>query len=185
MHQTPLKGIVHNGIEYLPCSGKGLGGKEAPLNSWGKTRVRTNLPKAYFGKFEVYAGVCGCCRTLCTRCSSFLKFAEILSGEEARAARNGKKKVFRNQFSQKSPRALHVLNHGWWRLAVGGWRLAVGNWRLAAVGGGWRRLVVGDWWLVVVGSGWQLAAGRRWRLAAVGGWRLVTVGGWRLVAVGG
>ena len=46
-----------------------------------------------------------------------------------------KKKVFRNQFSQKSPRALHVLNHGWWRLAVGGWRLvAVGGWRLA-VGG--------------------------------------------------
>ena len=64
--------------------------------------------------------------------------------------------MFRNQFSQKSPRALHVLNHGWWRLTVG-------------VGGGWRRLVVGDWWLVAVGSGWQLAVGRRWRLAAVGG----------------
>ena len=86
-----------------------------------------------------------------------------------RAVLNGKKKVFQNQFSQKSPRALHVLNHGWWRLAVGGW------WRLA----------VGDWWLVAVGSGWQLAVGRRWQLAAVGGWRLVAVGGWRLVAVGG
>ena len=63
-----------------------------------------------------------------------------------RAVLNGKKKVFRNQFSQKSPRALHVLNHGWWRLAVGGWRrLAVGSWQLA-VGGGW-------WWLAAVG-GW-------------------------------
>ena len=69
-----------------------------------------------------------------------------------RAVLNGKKKVFRNQFSQKSPRALHVLNHGWWRLAVGGWQLAVGG-------------------------GWQLAVGRRWRLAAVGGWRLLAVGG--------
>ena len=36
--------------------------------------------------------------------------------------------MFRNQFSQKSPRALHVLNHGWWRLAVdASWRLAVGG----------------------------------------------------------
>ena len=52
-----------------------------------------------------------------------------------RAVLNRKKKVFRHQFSQKSPRALHVLNHGWWWLAVGGWRLAVGNWRLVAVGG--------------------------------------------------
>ena len=85
--------------------------------------------------------------------------------------------------SQKSPRALHVLNHGWWQLAVGGWRLAVGSWQLA-VGGGWRRLVAGGWWLEAVGSGWQLTVGRRWRLAAVGGWRLVAVGGWRLVAVG-
>ena len=50
-----------------------------------------------------------------------------------RAVLNGKKKVFQNQFSQKSPRALHVLNHGWWRL------VAVGGWRLAAVGG-WRSL---------------------------------------------
>ena len=56
-----------------------------------------------------------------------------------------KKKVFRYQFSQKSPRALLVLNHGWWRLAVGGWRrLAVGSWQLA-VGGGW-------WWLAAVGG---------------------------------
>ena len=51
--------------------------------------------------------------------------------------------MFQNQFSQKSPRALHVLNHGWWRLAVGGWRLAVGNWRLVAVGGWWRLAVGG------------------------------------------
>ena len=94
-----------------------------------------------------------------------------------RGVLNGKKKVFQNQFSQKSPRALHVLNHGWWQLAVGGgWRLAVRNWRLVAVGGGWRRLVAGGWWLEAVGSGWQLAVGRRWRLAAVGGWRLVAVG---------
>ena len=57
---------------------------------------------------------------------------------EARGVLNGKKKVFQNQFSQKSPRALHVLNHGWWRLAVG-------NWRLVAVGGGW-------WWLAAVGG---------------------------------
>ena len=56
---------------------------------------------------------------------------------ESRAVVNGeKKKVFRYQFSQKSPRALHVFNHGWWRLAVGAWwRLAVSNLRLAAVGG--------------------------------------------------
>ena len=95
----------------------------------------------------------------------------------------GKKKVFRYQFSQKSP-ALHVLNHGWWQLAVGGWRrLAVGSW-LLAVGGGWRRLVAGGWWLEAVGSGWQLAVGRRWRLAAVGGWRLVVGGWWRLAVDG-
>ena len=115
----------------------------------------------------------------------------------------GKKKVFQNQFSQKGPRALHVLNHGWWRLAVGGWRLAVGgwrlavgNWRLVVVGGGWW-LVIGGWWrLAVVGSwrlvaaggwqrlvagGWWLAVGGGWRLMGVGGWRLMGVGGWRLV----
>ena len=104
----------------------------------------------------------------------------------ARGVLNGKKKkVFRYQFSQKSPRALHVLNHGSWRLAVGGWwRLAVGNWRLVAVGGGWRWLVAGGWWLEAVGSGWQLAVGRRWRLAAVGGWRLVVGGWWRLAVDG-
>ena len=69
----------------------------------------------------------------------------VRGGAECRAVLNGKKKVFRNQFSQKSPRALHVLNHGWWRLAVGGWQLvAVGcRWRLAAVGGGWRLAVDG------------------------------------------
>ena len=93
--------------------------------------------------------------------------------------------MFQNQFSEKSPRALHVLNHGWWRLAVGGWRLAVGNWWLVAVGGGWRRLVVGDWWLVV-GGGWQWLAVGGWLPLAVGGgwWLAVAVGGWRLV-VGG
>ena len=93
-----------------------------------------------------------------------------------------KEKVFRYQFSQKSLRALHVLNHGWWRLAVGGWRLAVGGWQLA-VGGGWRRLVVGDWWLVavdMVGS-WRLVAAGGWWLAVGGGWRLAGVGGRRLV----
>ena len=86
----------------------------------------------------------------------------------AKAVLNGKKKCSVTQFSQKSPRALHMLNHGWWQLAVGGWQLVVG--------GGWW-LVIGGWWLVAVGSGWQLAVGRRWRLAAVGGWRLVAVGG--------
>ena len=90
----------------------------------------------------------------------------------------GKKKVFRYQFFQKSPRALHVLNHGWWQLAVGGWRrLAVGSWQLA-VGGGW-------WWLAAVG-GWPLVVGGGWQWLAVGGWSPLAVGGgwWRLVAVG-
>ena len=41
-----------------------------------------------------------------------------------------KKKCSRTSFPKKAPRALHVLNHGWWRLAVGG-----GWWWLAAVGG--------------------------------------------------
>ena len=80
--------------------------------------------------------------------------------------------------SQKSPRALHVLNHGWWQLAVGGWRrLAVGSWQLA-VGGGW-------WWLAAVG-GWRLVVGGSWQWLAVGGWSPLAVGGgwWRLV-VGG
>ena len=88
-----------------------------------------------------------------------------------------KKKVFRYQFSQKSPRALHVLNHGWWQLAVGGWRLAaVGGWQLAT--GGW-------WRLVVVGGGWWLAVGGWRRLAVVGSWRLVAAGGWRRLVAGG
>ena len=73
------------------------------------------------------------------------------------------KKVFRNQFSQKSPRALHVLNHGWWRLAVGG------GWQLAT-GGGWRRLVVGGWWRLAVGGWSPLAVGGGWWLAVGGGW---------------
>ena len=97
-----------------------------------------------------------------------------------RGVLNGnKKKVFRYQVSQKSPRALHVLNHGWWRLAVGGgwWWLAVGSWQLA-VGGGW-------WWLVVVGGGWLLAVGGWRRLAVVGSWRLVAAGGWRRLVAGG
>ena len=81
----------------------------------------------------------------------------IESGPRIRAVLNGKKKVFRNQFSQQSPRELQVLNHGWWRLAVGSWQLVVGGgwWWLAAVGG-WR-LVVGDWWLAV-GGWWSLGA---------------------------
>ena len=53
-----------------------------------------------------------------------------------RGVLNGKKRKKKSvPVSQKSPRALHVLNHGWWQLAVGGWRrLAVGSWQLA-VGG--------------------------------------------------
>ena len=102
----------------------------------------------------------------------------------------GKKKVFQNQFSQKSPRALHVLNHGWWRLAVGGWRLAVvGGWR-SATGGWWQLVVVGGGWWLVIGGWWQLAVGGWsplavgsgwWRLVVGGGWRLMRVGSWRLV----
>ena len=87
-----------------------------------------------------------------------------------------KKKVFRYQFSQKSPRALHVFNHGWWQLAVGGWRrLAVGSWQLA-VGGGW-------WWLAAVG-GWRLVVGGGWQWLAVGGWSPLAVGGGWWLAVG-
>ena len=59
-------------------------------------------------------------------------------GGGGRAVLNGEKKCSVAQFSQKSPRAHHVL-------AVGGWRWAVGDWQLVAVGGGWRPLVVGDW----------------------------------------
>ena len=83
-------------------------------------------------------------------------------------------------------RALHVLNHGWWRLAVGGWRLAaVAGWRLAT-GGWWQLVVVGGGWWLVIGGWWQLAMVGSWRLVAAGGWRrLVAVGGWQLVAVGG
>ena len=121
-----------------------------------------------------------------------------LRGEGAGRSLTGKKerKCSVTQFSQKSPRALRVFNHGWWRLAVGGWRLAVGgdwrlavgNWRLVAVGGwrlavgGWRRLAVGSWQLAV-GGGWRLAVGG-WRRLAVGSWQLAVGGGWRL-AVGG
>ena len=46
-------------------------------------------------------------------------------GAGGRAVLNGKKKVFRYTVfpkKKKSPRALHVFNHGWWRLAIGGWR---------------------------------------------------------------
>ena len=64
--------------------------------------------------------------------------------------------MFLNGSVAKKPRAAHMFNHGWWRLAVGGWwRLAVGGWRLA-VGGGWRRLGVGDCWLMAVGGWWRL-----------------------------
>ena len=77
-----------------------------------------------------------------------------------RAVLNGEKKEFRYQFSQNSPQALHVLNHGWWRLAVGNWRLAVvGGWQFAT--GNWWRLVVGSWWRLVVGGWWRLALGHQ------------------------
>ena len=89
---------------------------------------------------------------------------------------NGKKKS--DPVSQKGPRAFHVLNHGWWQLAVGSWRqLAVGSWQLA-VGGGW-------WWLAAVG-GWRLVVGGSWQWLAVGGWSPLAVGaGWWLAVGGG
>ena len=68
------------------------------------------------------------------------------------------------QFSQKSPRAHHVLAVGCWRLAVGDSRLvAVGDWGLV-VDGGWQWLAVAGWLPLVVGGvgGW-------WRLAVGGG----------------
>ena len=90
-------------------------------------------------------------------------------------------RVFRNQFSKKSPRALHVPNHGWWQLAVGGWRrLGLGSWQLPLDGGSWwltARLVVGDRSsLAVSGGWWRLVVGVYWRLAVDGSWRLA-VGG--------
>ena len=93
--------------------------------------------------------------------------------------------MFWNQFSQKSPRALHVLNHvGSWRLAaVGGWQLATGGWwRLVVVGGGWW-LVIGGWWQLAVVGSWQLVAAGGWRLAVGGWWRLAVGGWWSLGAV--
>ena len=109
-------------------------------------------------------------------------FAGLPVSIACRGVLNGRKK--KKPVSQKSPRALHVLNHGWWQLAVGGWRrLAVGGWRLAV--GGWQ-LATGGWWpLVVVGGGWWLAVGGWRRLAVVGSWRLVAAGGWRPLVVGG
>ena len=72
-------------------------------------------------------------------------YGERKGKEKSRAVLNGeKKKCSGTSFSTKSPRALHVPNHGWWRLAVGGWR------RLAV--GGWRRLAVGSWQLAVGGG---------------------------------
>ena len=68
----------------------------------------------------------------------------------------GKKKGSFSQFSQKSPRAHHVLAVGGWRLVVGGWRLAVGGWGLV-VDGSWQWLAVGGWSPLVVGGWW------RWR----------------------
>ena len=125
-----------------------------------------------------------------------------------RAVLNGsEKKVFRNQFSQKSPRTpcaqpwfvavggWQLATGGWWRLVVvgGGWWLVIGGWwRLAVVGswrlvatGGWRRLVVGGGWWLVVGGWWRLAVVGSWRLVAAGGWRRLVVGGWWRLAVGG
>ena len=40
-----------------------------------------------------------------------------MQGPVGRGVLNGKKKSV--PVSQKSPRALHVLNHGWWQLARG------------------------------------------------------------------
>ena len=98
---------------------------------------------------------------------SIARGAFIIWKVGSRAVLKGKEKWSVTQFPPKSPRALHVFNHGWWRLAVGGWR----------------RFAVGSWRFVVVGSGWQLVVGSRWRLA-VGGWRLVAVAGrWSLGAV--
>ena len=79
-----------------------------------------NFKKLYdFGELSTLSGI------LHSNAIKPVRGLQIVSGRSL----TGKKKVFRNQFSQKSPRALHVLNHGWWRLAVGGW------WWLAAVGG--------------------------------------------------
>ena len=64
-------------------------------------------------------------------------------GRAGRSLTQKKQSVPEPVFPKKSPRALHVLNHGWWRLAVGGWRLAVG--------GGWRLAVDGSWRLAVGG----------------------------------
>ena len=70
--------------------------------------------------------------------------------------------MFLNGSSAKRPCVAPMVNHGWWRWAIGGWRLV-------AVGGSW----------------WRLAVGDDWRLA-VDGWRRLVVGGWwQLVAVGG
>ena len=69
--------------------------------------------------------------------------------------------MFKNCSFAKRPRAAHMFNHGWWRLAIGG-----GWWRLAAVGG----------WRLVVGGGCRLAVGGWWRLVAVGGWRWWSLG---------
>ena len=105
-----------------------------------------------------------------------------------------RKKCSGTSFPKKA-RALHVLNHGWWQLAVavgGGWRLAVGNWRLVAVGGGWW-LVVGTWrrwamvgsWRFVAAGGWRrLVASGWWRLVVGGWWRLAVDGGWRSAVSG-
>ena len=79
--------------------------------------------------------------------------------------------MFQNCSFAKRPRVAHMLNHGWWLLAVGGWRrLPVGGWQLVVVGGSW-------WRLAAVGGGW--------RLVGVGGWRLVLVGSWWRLAISG
>ena len=103
---------------------------------------------------------------------------QCLSAPSIRGVLNGKKKVFRYEFSQKDRRALYVLNHGLWQLAVGGWRrMAVHSWQ-PAVGGGWR-------WLAVVGGWRRLAVVGSWRLVAAGGWRRLVAGGWWRLVVGG
>ena len=75
------------------------------------------------------------------------------------------KKTLRNANINERSQARSLLpGHGTFSISK------VGLWRLAAVGGGWRRLVVGDWGLAVAG-GWQ-------RLAVGGGWWLAVCGPW-------
>ena len=105
----------------------------------------------------------------------------------SRAILNGKKKVFRNQFSQKNRghSMCSTMVGGCWLLAVGGWQLATGGWwRLVVVGGGWW-LVIGGWWQLAVVGSWRLVAAGGWRRLVAGGWWRLVVGGWWRLAVDG